>query len=204
MSFLSFFLVHIIANDKDSTPIKCSKDEYLVQNDNRVVSNGCSKPSFISIDGEEDFTYCCDRHDACYSVCGASKDFCDRDFGKCMTSMCKSVYKHNNQCSTAANMYMMGTSMFGQLGFDETQVDFCTCISVDKVPEHTKRLVEQFYKNYTAHETIDVDSLVRKYATNSGTLSHPRFPKLYKLYYELHKKYDKAISRTYAAKNEEL
>ena len=32
------------------------------------------------VSGEEDFTYCCDRHDACYSVCGISKHLCEKDF----------------------------------------------------------------------------------------------------------------------------
>ena len=36
-------------------------------------SNGCSKPDGITVPGEEDFTYCCDRHDACYETCNIDK-----------------------------------------------------------------------------------------------------------------------------------
>ena len=42
----------------------CPKGTTAVQKlDYELVSNGCSKPEFLAIDGEEDFTYCCDRHD---------------------------------------------------------------------------------------------------------------------------------------------
>ena len=32
----------------------------------RPESNGCSKPEFFKVEGEEDFTYCCDRHGKWY------------------------------------------------------------------------------------------------------------------------------------------
>ena len=70
----------------------------------RAESNGCSKPKGIQVNGEEDFTYCCDRHDACYATCGLTKQYCDKDFGKCMKSMCKSTFSHNSECNDAADL----------------------------------------------------------------------------------------------------
>lgn len=157
----------------------------------RLVSNGCSKPAGIKVMGEEDFTYCCDRHDACYSVCGMSKQDCDIDFGKCMKKLCKTKYSHNQQCSAAANMYEMGTTIFGSAGFDSTQEDFCACVDVSEAVSHYTGLVADFYREYTnKYDESDVTQLIQKYSSQSSS----RLPKLY---YELHKKYDKAISRSY-------
>ena len=76
-----------------------------------VESNGCSKPQGIEVGGEEDFTYCCDRHDACYGTCGLSKEYCDNDFGKCLKNMCKTIFTSNPQCTSAASMYQMATQV---------------------------------------------------------------------------------------------
>ena len=95
---------------------KCGQDEYLLQKSIRVESNGCSKPEFIQVQGEEDFTYCCDRHDACYATCGASQQFCDSDFKKCMKSLCLTEFPTNPQCVTAAETYAMGPMIFGTGG----------------------------------------------------------------------------------------
>jgi Group XII secretory phospholipase A2 precursor (PLA2G12) len=76
---------------------ECPAGETAVQKrDKQVESNGCSKPDFLAIDGEEDFTYCCDRHDTCYAMCGASKSFCENDFDKCMKTMCKTTFRDND------------------------------------------------------------------------------------------------------------
>ena len=86
--------------------INCKDGERLVQETNSIIeSNGCSKPAFIHVNGEEDFTYCCDRHDACYATCGASKSFCDNDFGKCMQKLCDDFFSHNEACGRAAETY---------------------------------------------------------------------------------------------------
>ena len=50
--------------------LSCPNGSVLAQKTgHRLASNGCSKPSYIKIDGEEDFTHCCDRHGMCISGC---------------------------------------------------------------------------------------------------------------------------------------
>jgi hypothetical protein len=51
-----------------------------------------------------DFSYCCDRHDACYGMCGAPKAYCDDDFKSCMLKQCSTTYSKNKQCPTAAEV----------------------------------------------------------------------------------------------------
>ena len=62
-------------------------------------ANNNNITSFIS-----DFTYCCDRHDACYGMCGVPKAFCDDDFKTCMLKQCRTDYKKNKQCPQAAEV----------------------------------------------------------------------------------------------------
>jgi hypothetical protein len=134
-----------------------------------VESNGCSKPSFIQVSGEEDFTYCCDRHDACYSTCGASQKFCDEDFKKCMLKLCATTYASNPQCSNAASTYAMGTMMFGSDGYQQTQNQYCACLPKGQsVIEHYQKGVKEFYirhnmveKAEAAHLVVEIPSMQR-------------------------------------------
>jgi len=94
------------------------------------------------------------------------------------------VYRLNPQCSQAADLYVMGTSMFGGScfhriastisvvelfclmvnlpiggnGFADSQQTHCKCVDKDGVKQHYARLVHDFYlKNvpHKAHEWED-------------------------------------------------
>lgn len=77
-----------------------------------------SQPEFLTVEGEEDFTTCCDVHDACYATCGISKDHCENDFKRCMQRMCKEIFTSNSKCESATETYVMGTTAFGGGGFE--------------------------------------------------------------------------------------
>lgn len=177
--------------------IRCKDDEVLVQAPSRPVeSNGCSKPDFLQVQGEEDFTHCCDRHDACYAMCGASKDYCDNDFKSCMLKLCQTNFAQNPDCKQAASMYAMGTQLFGSTGFDDLQRDHCQCIPRNQVLQHYTSLVEDFYtKHVDPGHRKDAKSIIgnSKHAKNIGSEENPKYPNIYRIYYELHKKYEHAI-----------
>jgi hypothetical protein len=46
-------------------------------------------------------------------TCNIDKQVCESDFQRCLKKLCNSVYRRNPQCSQAADLYVMGTSMFG-------------------------------------------------------------------------------------------
>ncbi len=49
--------------------LDCPKGKLAVQRRLKAPeSKGCSKRAEVNIPGEEDFTYCCDRHNVCYQV----------------------------------------------------------------------------------------------------------------------------------------
>ena len=190
--------------------IDCGGNEIKVQKPRTPPeSNGCSKPDFIQVPGEEDFTYCCDRHDTCYAMCGSDKSFCEKDFEVCLKRLCRSTFSHNSECLGAASMYTMGTTMFGQEGYGGSQEQHCTCIpktnpspalaaaggsdtpavQLTAAEAHYVQLVEDFYATHGPADTP------RKMTSEELVLSYTRTKKLplYRLYYDLHKKYDHAI-----------
>lgn len=180
-------------NKQQSSGFKCRAGQKAVQIPGKAVqSNGCSKPQGIQVPGEEDFSYCCDRHDACYATCGLTQNYCDEDFGTCMKSLCKSTFAHNPACPEAAGMYKMGTALFGQASFAESQADHCTCVDADSFTAHYSGLVAEFYEKFVDTTAARSSTLVE------DLIAMPKWAgeKLRKLYYTLHKKYDHAIELT--------
>lgn len=179
---------------------KCSPGMIAVQNKKKVPeSNACSKPPGFEIRGEEDFTYCCDRHDVCYETCNMNKDYCESEFEKCMKNLCRTNFKKNPECQQAAQMYTMGTSMFGGGAFAESQDQFCTCIEESQVDTHYAKLVHNFYIEHVpdrASEWEDYTSAgkIWKYLPHIGqnTAKDP-FSKIAKVFYNMYSKYDTAI-----------
>jgi secretory phospholipase A2 len=152
-------------------------------------SNGCSKPPGLSVGGEEDFTYCCDRHDACYSTCGISKAYCEQDFGKCMEDLCRTTFASNRQCSSAAQVYTMGTTMFGGNGFQDLQNSFCECVPKNDIKKHYAKLLEKVYKEHTDKSPIEASEVISKLLDKVGD----SVPKLARLFYKITKKYETVI-----------
>jgi hypothetical protein len=162
----------------------------LVQRlDKFPASNGCSKPPGISVGGEEDFTYCCDRHDACYSTCGISKNYCEQDFGKCMEELCNTVFTSNPQCTSAAQVYQMGTTMFGGNGFQDLQNDFCECIPKSIVKKHYTKLLDKLYREHTDKSPEEISEMTSRLLDKTGDSVR----KLGSLFYKISKKYDSVI-----------
>lgn len=129
-------------------------------------------------------------------MCGSSKAFCDEDFKKCMKRLCDNNFKSNPDCNSAASLYALGTNMFGVAGFEEAQNDNCMCIPSSDVTKHYATLIDEFYTKYVKKsDRKDGKTIVSnsKHSFNSGTMSEPVYKNMYRIYYELHKKYDSAI-----------
>lgn len=171
----------------------------------RLESNGCTKPAFLTVQGEEDFTYCCDRHDVCYSTCGLTHSFCDEDFKKCMHSLCDQIFPHNPECKSAASTYSMGTSMFGAELYANEQKDNCVCVKSDDLIPHYIKYVSDFYNLFVpadqAKDPSDIFTKSSKYLKNSGSETSPVYKNINRVVYDLHKKYDNAIRHTETRKS---
>ena len=174
---------------------KCDRSEVLAQNTkNTLLSNGCSKPAFIQVEGEEDFTHCCDLHDTCYGICGMSKAYCDNDFKSCMKKLCDTTFKNSPKCKGAAETYAMGTMLFGQSGYDDSQKEHCLCIPAETELLHYTTSVEKFYATHAPDNLSKVSRIVDKYSTSQDDKKKSKG--FNKMWYDLHKKYTTAIGHT--------
>ena len=126
-------------------------------------------------------------HDACYETCNIGRDYCEAEFNKCLIHLCDTLFNHNKECKEAANMYTMGTGLFGESAYQESQALYCECKENDKINDHYIDLIDNFYKNYAPekHEEF-MKNILPKYSNSTK--------KLIKLYYAIHKTYPQSIS----------
>lgn len=101
--------------------------------------------------------------------------------------MCKTLFRQNRDCETAAETYAMGTMIFGENGFSESQRDYCVCVPGTEVQSHYRKLLTSFYGKYAPQKNVDLDAVLNnpKYTSQSA---------YYKLYFGLVSKYDQAIA----------
>lgn len=90
----------------------------------------------------------------------------------------------------------MGTMMFGQEGYHETQKDVCMCVEASDIPEHYRTLVDSFYNTYAPEKASNAPELMQSFLSKHKEVAgaQPAY-KYSKLYYSLHKKYGDAIVR---------
>jgi hypothetical protein len=166
----------------------CPPNTSIAQTLAMPSSNGCSKPPGMSVEGEQDFTYCCDRHDVCYATCGIDKSFCEEDFGKCMTNLCATAFPTQPNCRGAASVYQMGVTMFGGQGFMQLQEEHCECIPDDDVVKRYRTILEGIYASHAPNKTQEETGAVLDKALTDASPSTLR-----KTFYRVLKKYDAAI-----------
>jgi len=109
-----------------------------------------------------------------------------------MKKMCKSLFRQNRDCGKAADTYAMGTMIFGENGFSESQRDYCVCIPPADVQSHYRTLLTNFYGKYAPQKAIDTDAVLNNPKYTKPSEEGPN--SYYKLYFGLVSKYDQAIS----------
>ena len=104
-------------------------------------------------------------------------------------NLCSNNFQYSPQCKTAASTYALGTKVFGQNGFIESQNEYCVCKKSQQVDDHYFDVIQQFYSTYVPEKTnLDLPQLLSSYSSSASSKK-----KYYQLYYSLHKKYDHAI-----------
>lgn len=126
-------------------------------------TNGCGTDS-VKLDADPVLLPCCAVHDACYSICGIDRDFCDTEFTSCLIKQCNTYEKHQAKiCSSSTGMMTMGVQMFGCQAFLDAQRTACECTTTDTYRSRQSHLLEAgFYKDSgkTADEVRAVISRV--------------------------------------------
>jgi hypothetical protein len=169
----------------------------------RPYSNGCSVPPSMrdSIGDYTHFTSCCDLHDTCYASCGIEKKRCESDFGKCMKRICQTKHESSSsekfkKCNGMADMFTMGTSMFGCGGYTELQKDTCDCLEPKEAEQRVHEYATEFYKAYNQTHPLP-DKFVEKYISppddNKSVSREKRRQSFGMALYVLYRKYPQSI-----------
>ena len=165
--------------------VACHRSMVAAQNKRAIASNGCTGSDMFQVDGQEDFTYCCDLHDACYETCGVSRKKCDTEFKKCMLDLCDSQFSENPKCLQAAKTYHLGVTALGSSFYQEAQSDHCECIDQKKsvIQKHYKSLIMDFYDKHNPEKKTTFDwSKYKDFADTSKFAN--LFLQLYKRNYD--------------------
>ncbi|OQS06660.1 phospholipase A2 [Thraustotheca clavata] len=153
----------------DICPSKKGVKKFLApKRDYKIWANGCGTDSMgiqvMTGDGV-DFTSCCNWHDACYGICGVSKNMCEKRFEKCMKDMCAGEVGVDAQksCESMADIYVMGPKLMGCPAFTKAQREACTCVDKEKLPRKNLERLEYFLKKYGDGDASP-EKLLEKYA----------------------------------------
>ena len=195
-SFEAEAMLHEQSRDRQRAfgGVMCHSSMIAVQSYKAFESNGCTGGDLVKMmNSKEDFTYCCDLHDACYQTCGMTQKMCDAKFKQCMSGMCHTTFPKSPTCNNVANLYFMATSTLGGTFYEDAQSDHCECVDIraSVVQERYNKLINTFYKDHVSTEAaakFDMSKYREKYKGS------PR--KWGNLLYNLYAKYDYALIHT--------
>jgi hypothetical protein len=182
-------------NEDGSCPSVCEKEANTFPVPKRRIrpySNGCSVPESLrsQLGDYSDFEPCCDLHDACYMSCGIPKPKCEAHFKKCMEQRCQQKgSRQRNKCSEMANLFVMGTSIFGCNGYVELQAEGCECLPKKEAFSRVKDYAHEFYQSYNQTHSLP-ESFSQKYLANDDIV---RKGAQGEMVYQLYRKYPDSI-----------
>lgn len=112
---------------------------------------------------------CCHVRNACYQICGATKEFCDAQFDKCSMAVCDAMTSETakkEQCVKDTELQKTLTKFSGCQVYDQAQGTSCECVMKSKVADSRKQVLQRFYKKFVPDSLHKVDTLAEK-ADNS-------------------------------------
>jgi hypothetical protein len=106
------------------------------------TANGCGTDA-VRVSTPEEVVPCCTVHDACYSICGVDRAFCDKEFSTCLERECSKLPRREDvsSCMESKQMLSMGVTMFGCGAFTEAQREMCTCATKASRTTQLQKLV---------------------------------------------------------------
>mmetsp|Transcript_831 Transcript_831/g.1404 ORF Transcript_831/g.1404 Transcript_831/m.1404 type:complete len:229 (+) Transcript_831:26-712(+) len=199
VTLCTLLFVLILRPYQCSATYDCAPNEHPVQNTNaKILSQGCVQTGIKTIPGIDDYTYCCDRHNACYRVCGMPKISCDEDFKICLHKLCQSTIGHSQQCESSSETLYLGAITSGLEDYQEFQDKHCMCIETENVHSHYVAALRQFYAIHAPNKSGNIDTALKLYRKRYTTTDMEPAVDFSRLYYDLLSKYAvSAISHTF-------
>ncbi len=152
-------------------------------------SNGISMFDVNQMAGRKDpVTQCCDLRTACFSICGVSYKYCEKEFKKCSLTLCARELDptKNEACTRSANLYEMTMKLGGCKNFDDLQAANCDCvIGENRLEKKRLKALATFYKKHNkkfATDEAKLKKLVTKHGVNNNKFAKLVF-KMVKKYY---------------------
>jgi hypothetical protein len=123
-----------------------SGQAYVPRIDYRPEANGCGPAGMRQRDGDVYGLHeCCNGHDTCYSACGTTFDYCEKQFKRCMQSKCKAS-KGGSHCEDTATAFAGMTAMFGQNFHQQGMQEACQCVPEAEASRQNTEYFVNFYK----------------------------------------------------------
>lgn len=93
---------------------------------------------------------CCDRRNACYGICGASRKACDEGFKDCAAAACAAIADDDAAaaCDSQAKIHNLMVGLGDCASFDKAQRRACDCVAADRAPKRREQSVADFYKRH--------------------------------------------------------
>lgn len=160
------------------------------------TANGCGTEA-VRVSTPDALVPCCSVHDACYSICGVDRAFCDKEFGACLERRCKLMEDDatRQQCMQSQQMLTMGVSMFGCSAFTDAQREMCSCQSEASRKEKIRSLVvNRLYRHPRMTEASKPDDEVEQIAKRVSEAKHPAL-----LIHHILEKYNRSLIELTAA-----
>ena len=156
-------------------------------------SNGISMFDVNQMQGRKDpVTECCDLRTACFSICGISFKFCEKEFEKCSATVCHRELDPSKKeaCTRSANLYKMTMKLGGCKNFNDLQESNCDCVlGESRLKKKRFKVLSTFYKEHKkefANDKEKLKKLLKKHGVNNN-----KFAKL--IYKMVRKYYPKSI-----------
>ena len=190
LSMLFLCKISVTASDEEL----CGPSESYVQNYKlRIISHGCIQRELHFVENIVDFTYCCDRHAACYQTCGLTKPYCDEDMKVCMDKVCRAILGDSRICEANAESFYAAIVSSDYELFHRNQGDYCACHDTESIEQYYGTVVRDFYSKFAPDMVTKTEYAIKLYKSKYVHYSMLPTYSYAKLYYDLHKKYDVAI-----------
>eukprot|EP00403_Amphidinium_massartii_P026277 CAMPEP_0178387746 /NCGR_PEP_ID=MMETSP0689_2-20121128/9231_1 /TAXON_ID=160604 /ORGANISM="Amphidinium massartii, Strain CS-259" /LENGTH=215 /DNA_ID=CAMNT_0020008117 /DNA_START=12 /DNA_END=655 /DNA_ORIENTATION=+ len=141
-----------------------------------LIANGCG-PQGMVMKEPYGLWRCCNRHDVCYSSCGASFDFCEKKFKQCTQERCKQPENAGQEaeCMEQANSMLGLTGIFGKDFHSNSARTVCECVDSESEAQQRRRewvvdVYERFGDPVKASNETFINSLLEKNRGKEGKL----------------------------------
>ncbi|KAA8494766.1 hypothetical protein FVE85_3007 [Porphyridium purpureum] len=135
------------------------------------IANGCG-PQGLEVKEPFGLWPCCNRHDACYSVCGSSLKYCETAFKLCMRDVCEMSHNagRHDECKQQARAFADITGMFGGQFHAKASAEACACYKTkeeaDEAHADFLRRLHMSYGNMALDNAVQLvdQQMLHKYA----------------------------------------